>query len=62
MVGKELDRLTEAGILEKITRSEWASPIVTVPKKDGSYRIYGDYKVTVNPTLDTDQYPTTKPK
>ena len=27
--------------------SEWAAPIVIVPKGDGQIKIYGDYKVTV---------------
>ena len=61
IIGAELDKMEKAGILEKISHSEWAAPIVTVPKKDGTYRICGDYKVTVNSALDVDQYPLPNP-
>ena len=60
-VARELDRLEEAGILHKVDYSEWAAPIVPVPKKDGSIRICGDYKVTINPVLEVDQHPLPKP-
>ena len=51
-VEQELERLEKEGVLEKVNFSEWAAPIVAVPKKDGWVRICGDYKVTVNPVLD----------
>ena len=56
-IEQELDRLETSGILKKVTSSDWAAPIVAVPKKDGKFRICGDYKVTVNQALDVDQYP-----
>ena len=34
-VGKELDGLETAGVMRKVERSDWASPIVVVPKADG---------------------------
>ena len=61
-IGKELDRMESEGILHKVTHSDWAAPIVAVPKKDGTFRICGDYKVTVNPALQVDQYPLPKPE
>ena len=60
-VESELDRLERDGVLEKVPYSEWAAPIVTVPKQDGQIRICGDYKVTINPEMDVDQYPLPKP-
>ena len=61
-IGKELDRMEQQGILQKVSHSEWAAPIVPVPKKDGRFRICGDYKVTINPSLSVDQYPLPKPE
>jgi len=55
-VEEELRRLQNEGILTKVEWSEWGTPIVPIPKKDGSVRIYGDYKVTVNPELRAEQY------
>ena len=60
-VRKELDRLETAGILRRVNYAEWAEPIVPVPKKDGSIRICGDYRVTINPAPLVDQYPLLKP-
>ena len=61
-IGKELDRLEQQGILKKVSSSDWAAPIVAVPKKDGKFRICGDYKVTVNQVLAIEQYPLPKPE
>ena len=56
-VEEELRRLQNEGILTKVEWSEWATPIVPVPKRDGSVRLCGDYKITVNPELQAKQYP-----
>ena len=56
-VSNQLDRLEKEGIIRSITYSEWASPIAVVPKPDGNIRICADYKNTVNPYMEADQYP-----
>ena len=50
-------RLEKDGILSKVEYSEWATPIVPVLKRNGSVRVCGDFKVSVNPVLLTEQYP-----
>ena len=60
-IDQELERLESCGILQPVAYSEWAAPIVVVPKKDGRFRVCGDYKVTVNSALDVNQYPLPKP-
>ena len=52
-----LDKLESEKIITKVSHSDWAAPIVTPAKKDGSVRVCGDFKVTINPQLDVDQYP-----
>ena len=39
------------GIIEPTEVSNWAKPIVCVPQKDGSVRVCGDYKGSVNPAI-----------
>ena len=56
-VEAELTRLEKEGILSKVEYSEWATPIVPVVKRNGSVRLCGDFKVSVNPVLLAEQYP-----
>ncbi|XP_064465302.1 uncharacterized protein K02A2.6-like [Ornithodoros turicata] len=56
-VTQELQRLQRDGVLVPVKSSEWAAPIVPVPKKDGRVRVCGDFKVTVNPVTQLEKYP-----
>ena len=56
-VEMELKRLQQTGIIKPIEHSDWAAPIVPVVKKDGSVRICGDYRLTVNCAAKPDTYP-----
>ena len=58
----DLERLESLGVIEKVHYSDWATPIIPVPKADGSVHICGDYNVTVNPVLKIDQFPVPKPE
>ena len=53
----ELKRLEEEGILSKVKFSNWATTIVPIVKPNGTVRICGDYKITVNPQLQSEEYP-----
>ena len=59
-VEKELERLEKMGVIEPVRFSEWAAPIVPVMKSDGTVRLCGDYKVTVNQAAQQEQYPIPK--
>jgi len=43
--------------LEPVERSEWATPLVIVPKSNGKLRICGDFEVTINQCVETKIYP-----
>ena len=56
-VEKELKKMEDEGIIEPVEVSNWATPIVCEPKTDGSVRVCGDYKGTVNPAIQAEQFP-----
>ena len=59
-IEQELERLEKAGTIEPVQYSEWATPIVPVMKSDGTVRVCGDYKLTVNKVSKLDGYPIPK--
>lgn len=59
-VEEELDRLQKEGVISPAKFSEWATPIVPIPKANGKVRIVGDYKVTLNRAMKIEQYPLPK--
>ena len=53
----ELQRLQEESVIEPVQFSHWATPIVPIAKQDGTVRICGDYKATLNRALRSEVYP-----
>ena len=51
------DSLLADGIMSPVSYTTWAAPIVPVLKSDGSTRVYGHYKLTVNRATKLDAYP-----
>ncbi|XP_037509565.1 uncharacterized protein K02A2.6-like [Rhipicephalus sanguineus] len=52
-----LDQPVAQDVLTPVKTAEWATPVVPVFKKDGSLRISGDFRITVNAATATEQYP-----
>lgn len=51
-MGLEIDRLVNTGVLKPVKTSEFGTPIVPMPKDKNNLRVCGDYKVTLNKSLD----------
>ncbi|XP_063545731.1 uncharacterized protein K02A2.6-like [Cydia strobilella] len=56
-VKTELKRLEAIGVLTPVRYSDWATPLRIVRKEDGTLRICGDYRSTVNISINCDVYP-----
>ncbi|CAH8558657.1 unnamed protein product [Dicrocoelium dendriticum] len=52
----ELQRLQSEGVIMPVQHSGWCIPIVPVLKPDGTIRICGDYKLTVNQAAKVERY------
>ena len=50
-VAAELGRLEKEGVLKRVDSSDWTTPIVPVLKPDGTVRICGVFKLTLNKYL-----------
>lgn len=59
-VKAEIDKLITSGKLIPIKHSDWATPIIAIPKSDGKIRICMDCKVTINRMIQTEHYPIPK--
>ncbi|XP_043192222.1 uncharacterized protein K02A2.6-like isoform X1 [Amphibalanus amphitrite] len=56
-VEKQLQKDVESGVLEQVTHSRWAAPLVPVLKKDGTVRVCANLKLTANKAVKCDTYP-----
>lgn len=56
LIEAQLDDTIKRDVIEPINYSEWATPTVYIPKGEKEVGICGDYKLTVNPQLEVDQY------
>lgn len=56
-VESEIDRLLNLGVLQPVSHSDWATPVVPVLKANGQIRLCGDFKLTANVATTLEQYP-----
>ena len=61
-IEQELDHLENMGVIEEACYSEWAAQNVPVIQLHNLMRVCGDYKVTLNSTLEVDLHPLSNPK
>ena len=53
----KLKRLENLEIIIPVQHSEWAAPVMPVLKHDGTMRLCGDYRITINKAAKVDAYP-----
>ena len=53
---KELDRLEQLGVLERVQQSEWGTPTFIIPKKDNKVRFISDFR-RLNAKIKRKPYP-----
>ena len=56
-VEAELDRMVANNELSPVLSSQWATPVIPLRRPGGAVRLCGDYRVTVNPSLEMAHYP-----
>ena len=56
-VETEPERLQSLGIITPVKHSNWAAPVVPVLKQNGTIRLCGDYRITINKASEVDTYP-----
>ena len=52
----EVKKLTSAGFIYPVEDSDWVSPVVVTPKKNGKWRVFVDYK-PLNTATKRDHFP-----
>ena len=52
-----IKKMVKQGYWTPVSQSKWATPLVSVPKKDGGVRICGDYKPTVDTQIEIAHHP-----
>lgn len=56
-VKHEIKRLIDTKRIEPVEHSDWGTPVVPVLKADGTVRLCGDYRITLNKYLKVDHFP-----
>ena len=56
IVKEEIQKLLEVGFIYPILDSEWVSPLVIIPKKNGKWRVCVDYR-ELNKATQKDHFP-----
>jgi len=56
VVKEELKKLLSANFIYPISNNQWVYPLVIIPKKNGKWRVYVDYR-DLNKATQKDHFP-----